>query len=78
MCEYLEHFDFELWKYITLLKKLVLCLKNIPSGEESQRRDGWQMVSLFPAALMDRLGEELRDAPIRPVSKSGGKGGAHT
>ena len=44
--------------------------------KKGPRRDGWQMVSIFPAALMDRLGEELRDAPIRPVSKSGGKGGA--
>ena len=44
-----------------------------------ESEEGWLANGLhIPTALMDRLGEELRDAPIRPVSKSGGKGGTHT
>lgn len=40
------------------LRKQNFSLKNRPS-EKGQRRDGWQMVCMFPAALMDRLGGEM-------------------
>ena len=41
--------------------------------KEGQKRDGWQMVCMFPAALMDRLGEELRDACMGLSPKAEGR-----
>lgn len=40
--------------------------------EKGQGKDGEQMVSMFSAALMDRLGEELRDAHTGLSPKAGG------
>ena len=41
--------------------------------KEGQKRDGWQLVSMFPAALMDRLVEELRDACMGLSPKAEGR-----
>lgn len=41
--------------------------------EKGQGKDGEQMVSMFSAALMDRLGEELRDAHTGLSPKAGGR-----
>ena len=41
--------------------------------KEGQKRDGWQMVCMFPAALMDRLREELRDACMGLSPKAEGR-----
>ena len=41
--------------------------------KEGQKRAGWQMVCMFPAALMDRLGEELRDACMGLSPKAEGR-----
>ena len=41
--------------------------------KEGQKRDGWQTVCMFPAALMDRLGKELSDACMGLSPKAEGR-----
>ena len=56
-----------------IFKKTKLKFEKMYQVEKGQGKDGEQMVSMFSAALMDRLGEKPRDAHTDLSPKAGGR-----